>query len=131
MKTPLRDKHGWLRQALADHGYQQKDLAKTWGIDPALVTRFIKTGFPELTNSRLQSLARMIGMPLNELSARVTEGVGPLRRYAPPMPPVSARALPPQSADPILAELHEAVRGAQAARPEYEIRVTITLRGET
>lgn len=129
MKTPLRDKHAWLRQALADHGYQQKDVAKAWGIDAALITRFIKTGLPELTNSRLQSLARMIDMPVAELSARLTEGVGPLRRTLPPLPVTRARTEPAATTDEILADLRDTVRRAQAALPNLVLKLTIEVRG--
>jgi plasmid maintenance system antidote protein VapI len=68
-KSPKR--HGWLVTALQDRGYQQRDLAKAWGINDAVVTRFISTGKPDLTPERQISLARMLDMDHNELMARL------------------------------------------------------------
>jgi hypothetical protein len=68
---------GWLVTALSDRGHMQKDLAKEWGVDDAVVTRFISTGKPDLTPERQIALAGMLGMDHNELIARMYEGVAP------------------------------------------------------
>jgi hypothetical protein len=72
-----RKHFGWLVTALSDRGHLQKDLAKEWGVDGAVVTRFISTGKPDLTPERQIALARMLGMDHNELIARMYEGVAP------------------------------------------------------
>lgn len=78
MPTKLR--HGWLRSALADKGLRQKDLAKLWGCDEAVVSRFVKTGDPELTWDRANTLSSKLGMSLEELKLRLQEGIAPRTR---------------------------------------------------
>lgn len=66
-----QEKLGWLRDALADHNLRAKDIATAWGVDDAVVSRFISKGEPQLTFDRAQSLARMLGMDLMELQSRM------------------------------------------------------------
>jgi hypothetical protein len=90
-----RKLHGWLIGALADRGYQQRDLAKAWKVDDAVVSRFISSGKPDLTPERQMMLSQMLGMTNDQLLARLygevsVPGVIPLR---PPPVPVSGPAL--------------------------------------
>jgi len=83
--------HGWLVGALADRGYQQRDLAKAWRVDDAVVSRFISSGKPDLTPERQMLLSQMLGMTNDQLLTRLygevpISGVIQLR---PPPAPVS------------------------------------------
>jgi hypothetical protein len=63
--------HGWLVGALADRGYQQRDLAKAWKVDDAVVSRFISSGKPDLTPERQMMLAQMLGITNDLLLKRL------------------------------------------------------------
>lgn len=137
MASRRDDKHGWVRDALADHGKSQKDLATAWGVDGAIVTRFIKTGEPELSMSRAEITANMIGMAFEEFRARIKEGLAP-RTRAPlrPIAPAVARAQEratgaPDETREALAALREAVDRAQRALPPgSKIDLSIKLNDE-
>jgi hypothetical protein len=91
--------HGWLVGALADRGYQQRDLAKAWRVDDAVVSRFIATGKPDLTPERQMLLSKMLGMTNDQLLARLY-GEMPLPKIIqlrPPPVPVSAPMPAPAS----------------------------------
>jgi hypothetical protein len=100
--------HGWLVGALADQGYQQRDLAKAWKVDDAVVSRFISSGKPDLTPQRQMLLSQMLGMTNDQLLARLYGGVKmpgvlPLRPAPVPVPgPAPAPA--PAPAPPRLVE---------------------------
>jgi hypothetical protein len=68
-------KHEWVRTALAEAGLMQKDVAKAWGCDVAVISRWIKTGDPKLTWERAQVLAGMLGMSIAEFQVRIAEGL--------------------------------------------------------
>jgi hypothetical protein len=70
-KDPMAKMHGWLVGALADRGYQQRDLAKAWRVDDAVVSRFISSGKPDLTPERQMILSQMLGMTNDQLLARL------------------------------------------------------------
>ncbi len=72
-----KDRHGWLRGALADAGLRQKDVAEMWSCDEAVISRFIKTGEPQLTFDRALQLSRKLNMSLDELTLRLDEGLAP------------------------------------------------------
>jgi hypothetical protein len=80
--------HGWLTGALADVGYQQQDLATAWGVDSAVVSRFINTGKPDLTPERQMLLSQILGLTNDQL----------LNKLYPD--PVRRLVKPPQSAQP-------------------------------
>jgi hypothetical protein len=89
-------RHGWLVGVLADRGYQQRDLAKAWRVDDAVVSRFISSGKPDLTPERQMILSQMLGMTNDQLLARLYGEISvprviPLR---PPPMPVPAPAAP-------------------------------------
>jgi len=90
----MAKRHGWLVGALDDAGYQQRDLAKAWRIDDAVVSRFISTGKPDLTPERQMLLAQMLGMTNDQLLAKLygemsLPGVIQLRVPQPVTPPAS------------------------------------------
>lgn len=66
--------HEWLARALADKKYQQRDLAKAWEVDDAVVTRFLATGKPDLTPERQIKLIQMLGISHDELMKRMFGG---------------------------------------------------------
>lgn len=63
----------WIRPALLDRGYQQKNIAQSWGVTHGQVSRFINYGHPELTLSRAVVLADMLGMDVNSLAEKIHE----------------------------------------------------------
>lgn len=135
MPTQERDRHAWLRTALADRGHRQKDLAKAWGVDDAVASRFIKTGEPELTFDRAQSLAKMLDVGLDELKLRLAEGLAPVqRRGAPRAEQQAARdardeRAPSEIGSPAeaaLDNLKSAVARVQATLPGTKVCATVT-----
>jgi plasmid maintenance system antidote protein VapI len=72
-----KDKNAWLKDALIDAGLRQKDVAKIWHCGPAVISRFIQTGEPRLTYDRLVSLAKLLGMGVEELHLRISSGIAP------------------------------------------------------
>lgn len=69
MSTRKNETNGWIRDALKQHGYSQRDLARAWGIADPSVSRFIsgEEGVdPPL--SRAVTLATMIGITLDDLA---------------------------------------------------------------
>lgn len=135
-------RHAWLVRALMDQGHTQRDLAKEWGIDDAVVTRFIATGKPDLTIERQQVLSRMLGLDHNELILRLTEGLAPrvkrpsaISKGAPPPPRDNGRILPPQAApgselERLMNELREAAERLRHYLPGMDIDVTFSCRGK-
>ena len=75
MRMAKKKMHGWLIAALADAGYQQRDLAKAWHVDDAVVSRFISSGKPDLTPERQMTLSQMLGMTNDQLLGRLYGGV--------------------------------------------------------
>jgi len=63
--------HAWLVGALMDAGYQQRDLAKAWKVDDAVVSRFISVGKPDLTPQRQMVLAQMLKITNDALLAKL------------------------------------------------------------
>jgi hypothetical protein len=98
--------HGWLVRALADRGYQQRDLAKAWKVDDAVVSRFISSGKPDLTPERQMMLSQMLGLTNDQLLSRLygempLAGVIALR--PPPVPtPAPLPAAPPPRQQPAI-----------------------------
>jgi hypothetical protein len=134
MTNPTKDRHGWLRDALSDKGYLQKDLATAWGVDGATPTTFIRSGKPELTFDRALVLAKMLEMPLDELQLRLQEGVPPGRRTAAPVipaprPPKAVKAAAegeePGDKETALVALNKAVQHAIQALGVSHIEVVL------
>ena len=80
--TAKTERHRWLREALADKGLLAKDVAKAWGVGPAVVSRFIATGDPELTWERAEALCRMLGLDMNELQGKIAAARKPAKEAA-------------------------------------------------
>ena len=92
--------HGWLVGALDGAGYQQRDLAKAWQVDDAVVSRFISSGKPDLTPERQMMLSQMLGLTNDELLGRLYGGVSmpgviQLRRPEPVPGPLPTPPSPP------------------------------------
>jgi len=68
---PEKIVHKWLRDALADKGLRQKDLAKLWGVTEPIASRFIQNGEPRLTWDRAVALADTLDMDMNTLRRRM------------------------------------------------------------
>ena len=123
--------HGWLVGALADAGYQQRDLANAWRVDDAVVSRFISTGKPDLTPERQMLLSQMLGLTNDQLLVRLY-GDMPMRRLI----PAQARGSAPSSnsnsggIEQAHAELKRAIEHLQELMPDATVTVTITYRGQ-
>ena len=124
MLAVQRDKYGWVKTALAEAGLEQRDVAKAWGVTPAVISRWIKTGEPKLSFERAGTLAKMIEMSIEELQARIAGGTPPrlgaiaravARREAPaaPMPAAS----PPAGILEALEEMRVVAARVQATLP--------------
>lgn len=134
--TPLpRLRHAWLRGALIDRGKLQRDLAKAWDVDEAVVSRFIRTGEPEPGFERIKILAKLLGMEYSHLLMRL--GDAPL----PPNAVVETIKAPPRARETlrrtvdgdtstnVLEELHRALARAKAALPGWKIELIIEPNG--
>jgi hypothetical protein len=128
----MAKRHGWLVGALDDAGYQQRDLAKAWRVDDAVVSRFISTGKPDLTPERQMMLSQMLGMTNDQLLARLygdvpVPGVIPLHPQSGPhreqtSPPLTRSSNP----DAIEAEIRRAVGRLEELLPGATISIHIT-----
>jgi len=118
------ERHGWLRNALADKDLKASDVARAWNVDDALVSRFIKTGNAVITLERLQTLSQMLGIDLNTLSVKLATK---------PIPPEVLK--PPEgkenSIGDVLSNLRAAVDAASAhfAASGFAVHVTIEYNG--
>jgi hypothetical protein len=127
----MAKKHGWLVGALDDHGLQQRDLARAWKVDDAVVSRFISTGKPDLTPERQMLLSQMLGLTNDQLLIKLY-GDMPMRRVI----PMQARGSAPSSnsnsggIEQAHAELKRAIGRLQELMPEATVTVTITYRGQ-
>ncbi|OLB79028.1 MAG: hypothetical protein AUI16_02175 [Alphaproteobacteria bacterium 13_2_20CM_2_64_7] len=113
----MAKRHGWLVGALDDAGYQQRDLAKAWKVDDAVVSRFISSGKPDLTPERQMILSQMLGMTNDQLLARLYGGISvpgviALRPRPQPVPEAPPLAAPP-------------VQVTQAPAPQRPNHVTV------
>lgn len=130
MPTKLTGRHEWLKQALAEHGHRQGDVAKAWGVDDAVVSRFIKSGEPELTWDRAQTLSSMLAMTLDELKLRLQEGMPPRaaaaasRRAAAPAP-ASSPPVADGDAAAAMKDLHAAAHRAIGALGINGVRLVL------
>jgi len=115
-------KHGWLVGALADNGYQQRDLAQAWKVDDAVVSRFISSGKPDLTPQRQMLLAQMLRMTNDQLLSRL---YGEMRAI-PPRPQQHEHA----AADDLAAALVNARRAVQRVQellPDAKVHFSVVL----
>lgn len=119
--------HRWLVSALADQGYRQRDLAKAWGVNDAVVSRFVGKGEPALSLERADTLSRMLKISVDELLTRIGEKLPPTRKPAPRSEAMSPSGITARNPETVLAELREAVARARAALPSATIEVTIKL----
>lgn len=119
MPTVQKDRYGWVREALLEAGKFQQDLAKAWGIGPAPVSRWIKTGDPALTPTRAKILAAMINMSREELLSLIETDTAPKKSSL--TRAVAARevgvAAAPGGIMGAVKELDEAAARAQALLP--------------
>jgi len=67
-------RHRWLLGALIDAGFSQRDVAKAWHVDDAVVSRFIATGKPDLTPERQMMLSQMLGLTNDQLLGHLYGG---------------------------------------------------------
>lgn len=133
----MAKRHGWLVGALQDANYQQRDLAKAWGVDDAVVSRFISSGKPDLTPERQMLLAQMLGMTNDQLLTRLFGDVS-FRRVIPLRPtPEPQQAPAPASihqdgpslehaVDRVQAEIGRAVRRLQELLPGATVTINIS-----
>lgn len=126
-------RHEWLKHALAARGFRQSDVAKEWDVDDAVVSRFIKSGEPELTWDRAQSLAKMLEMTLDEMRLRLQEGMPPRAAAArAEAAPASNGAPPAVHLDSAMAmkDLHSAVNRALGTLGITGVRVVLEFNGK-
>lgn len=126
--TTNRDRHAWLKSALADKGLRQKDIAELWSCDEAVVSRFVKTGEPALSFDRAQSLSKKLGMTLDELTVRLAEGLAP-RRSGPRSiaPAVAAASSGGDDVSSAMAEAKASVQRLRELLPDATITFQINL----
>lgn len=75
----------WIIDRLKERGRLQRDLAVTWGIAEAGVSRWLNSDEPgDLPLSRATKLADLLGLSLNEVAIRLG--------FATPLPPTSTAA---------------------------------------
>lgn len=125
----VKKRHGWLVGALLDAGYQQQDLAKAWGVDSAVVSRFISSGKPDLTPERQMILSGILGMTNDQLLSKLYGGV--TRRAVTAIPGGGVTiATENGSGAPAADEDHEAVKEAlqrlRQAFPGARVNISIT-----
>jgi hypothetical protein len=128
----MAKRHGWLVGALDDAGYQQRDLAKAWRVDDAVVSRFISTGKPDLTPERQMLLAQMLRLTNDQLLARLYGEVslrGVSRLHPRPVPVSAPAPQPPvtrMNSDAVEAEIRRAVERLEELLPGAKISIHIT-----
>src|SRR5262245_49492335 len=124
-----RKVHGWLSGALNDVGYQQQDLAKAWGVDDAVVSRFINSGKPDLTPQRQMILSQILGLTNDQLLNRLYGDGVPLsdRVLSKLSPPTVSNG---GSLEQAHAELKRAIERLQELMPDATVTVTITYSGQ-
>jgi hypothetical protein len=126
-----KSRHAWLRDALIDRGKMQKDVAKAWGCDEAVVSRFIRLGEPELTFQRAEVLSKMLGINLVELQTRLAEkpvpaGRARATREPEPEPELDSHDPGTNNVRRVLDEVRAAVDRARMRLPDgYRIKVSI------
>lgn len=87
----VKAKTEWIKDVLVARGYAQRDVAKSWGVSEASVSRFLSgTENQDLPFSRACDLAQMLDMGLDEFAQRVG-----YRRGKTPPPPIVASSAPP------------------------------------
>ena len=122
----MAKRHGWLVGALDDHGYQQRDLARAWKVDDAVVSRFINSGKPDLTPQRQMMLAQMLGMTNDQLLGKLFGEMRPMPRVLPLRQQSPAAQTPPMpSADAVQAEIERAVTRLEAMLPGATVSIHI------
>src|SRR5262245_35684931 len=126
----MAKKHGWLVGALADRGYQQRDLAKAWRVDDAVVSRFISSGKPDLTPERQMILSQILGLTNDQLLARLYGDVPLPRIIAAPAGAPSSSTGNSGGIEQAHAELKRAVQRLQELMPDATVTVSITYRGQ-
>jgi hypothetical protein len=122
----MAKRHGWLVGALDDAGFQQRDLAKAWKVDDAVVSRFISSGKPDLTPERQMIPSKMLGLTNDQLLAQLY-GDLPGPRGIPPRPPQPIRpAAALTKSDTVEAEIQRAVERLEELLPGATISIHIT-----
>lgn len=125
----MSKKHEWLKTALSIAGHTQKDLATAWAKDPAIVSRFIKTGVPKPDFDEVLILSRMIGIDVQELGLRLGENLAPKQAKA--LAAIDAGSVPGSSADHLrnaITDLHGAAARVRKLMPAGgTVRVTIDI----
>jgi hypothetical protein len=123
----VRERHGWLRDALADKGLTAADLARAWGVDDAVTSRFIKTGQGDFSFERVQITMRLLGLTFEELSTRMGEKLRPLTSRAEDVVEAPPKHLNGTSDDVAAAmnALQGAAKRVRQLLPGYRVNVTI------
>lgn len=131
----MAKRHGWLVGALQDAGYSQRDLARAWKIDDAVVSRFISTGKPDLTPERQMLLAQMLKMTNDQLLNRLFGGIqlsGVIRPKEEPAPASRLQLIRgdgpelEEAADLVQVEIKKAVDRLQSLLPGATVNITIS-----
>lgn len=64
--------HEWVKEALAQRGRTQRELAQAWSVSEGAVSRWMSgTERQDIPMSRAVTLSRMLGMDLEELAKRL------------------------------------------------------------
>jgi hypothetical protein len=117
-------RHGWLVGALLDAGYQQQDLAKAWQCDPAVVSRFINTGKPDLTPERQMILSGILDLTNDQLLSKLYGAV--TRRAVSALPSHPAPTAGQTNDTAVQEQIESCVRSLQRLLPGAKIAVTIS-----
>jgi hypothetical protein len=119
--------HAWLVGALMDAGYQQRDLAKAWKVDDAVVSRFISIGKPDLTPQRQMVLAQMLNITNDALLAKLYgEDRLPAPRGVTALPHVVVSREDEQLPGPVQIEMRRAVERLERLLPGAIVTINIT-----
>jgi plasmid maintenance system antidote protein VapI len=73
----MKERHMWLRDALAERSLTAYDIATAWNVHGSVVSRFIKTGTPKITIARVTTLAHKLGMERSAVLALLNEKPAP------------------------------------------------------
>lgn len=100
-----------------------------WSCDEAVVSRFIKSGEPQLTFDRALSLSKKLEMSLDELNLRLQEGIAPRTkaRAAQVDPKQPNKVEPASDVATAMAEANSAVQRLKELLPNAKIVFQINL----
>jgi len=133
-------RHRWLLGALINAGLSQRDVAKAWHVDDAVVSRFIATGKPDLAPERQMLLSQMLGMTNDTLLANLyggglqfherPRGVIPLPRLvAEGNEPPSTPIIKTSSTETLQKQIQQCVDRLQQLLPGVTVTINLTYKG--